>query len=131
MVVIALFASAICWLGSECCSRMPSMQPAKMTHMTCTARKTKVMVDPVQPRSRPMARAPAERVAHAPSPRHLVLGRGPDRRGSPVALLGVHMARQGWAKQCAGRCTILRATQAFQALRLIFLQLEQDVPAKQ
>src|ERR1700722_2341053 len=89
MVVIALFASAICWLGSECCSRMPSMQPAKMTHMTCTARKTKVMVDPVQPRSRPIARAPAERVAHAPSPRQLVLGRGPDRRGGPVALLDV------------------------------------------
>jgi len=47
IVVIALFASAICWLGSECCNRMPSRQPAKMMHMTSAARQTKVIVVPL------------------------------------------------------------------------------------
>jgi hypothetical protein len=88
MVVIPLFASAMCWVGSQCCNRTPTMQPAKMTHMTSTARQTKVIVNPQSASVAPGAWA---RAKHKPA-----------------------------------ECTILRATQAFQALRLIFLQLGRD-----
>src|ERR1700733_14774549 len=48
MVVIALFAAARCSVGSECCNRMPAIQPAKMMHMTSTAHQTKVIVNPFE-----------------------------------------------------------------------------------
>ena len=63
------------------------MQPAKTMPITASARQTKVIVDPVQPDRAPVASAPAERVAHAPSPRQLVLGRGPT--GAAPGVLGV------------------------------------------
>ena len=36
------------------------MQPAKMTHMTSTARQTNVIVNPIRRRSRPTGARPAE-----------------------------------------------------------------------
>jgi len=105
-------------------SRLGSAVPLKLPGLTMGAAQR---CDAGHRSDLAMERVRRRRVAKLGLLRQLAPARGLDRRGPPGFNPAIKGAGGAASKHSSSACAILRATQAFQALRLIFLQLGQDV----